>query len=68
MELIVVGINILPQEGRTIIELQQKNTGRKIKKQFDFIATEISLLNKFEVDLTDDEKYYFETGIEIKRK
>lgn len=68
MELVVVGINLLPPEEKTKLSLQQENTGRKIEKEFDFLATDINLLDKFDVELTDDEKYYFETGVEIIRK
>ena len=68
MELVVVGINLLPPEGKTKLTIQQENTGRKIEKEFDFLATEISLLDKFDVELTEDEKHYFETGIEIIRR
>lgn len=62
MELVVTGIQVDVPKGKTTLEFQHGSNGRTVTKVYEFVNSNIALLNKYDVELTDDERQYLETG------
>ena len=68
VDMVLVGIDFRAPKQETVLTLRDKKTTREIvrvRKSIDYGA---ELLMELQVEVTEDEKYYLETGNKIIRK
>ncbi len=65
--LIVCGIELRIPENQTVYTLHHEKSGRRLKRYQKGIDPTAKLMDRYSAELSEDEKYYLKTGIEIKR-